>query len=61
MTTSDNKIIKGNNTSPIKTEYQKKIIHIDKGNKLNIIKSQTQYPLNNKNFMKKMKMIILKK
>ena len=51
---NNNKILKENNSnSSINEKYQRKIIHIDSGNKINICKSQTFYPLNNKNNSRK--------
>ena len=51
---NNNKILKENNSnSSINKKYQRKIIHIDSGNKIYICKSQTFYPLNNKNNSRK--------
>ena len=51
---SNEKSIKQNtNTTPINKKYERKIIHIENRNKLNMFKSQTQFPLNNKNYLSK--------
>ena len=50
---SKEKLINQNNTTPINKKYKRKIIHIENKNKLNMIKSQTQFPLNTKNYLSK--------
>ena len=51
---SNEKSIKQNtNTTPINKKYERKIIHIENRNKLNMFKSQTHFPLNNKNHLSK--------
>ena len=50
---SKEKSINQNNTTPINKKYKRKIIHIENKNKLNMIKSQTQFPLNTKNYLSK--------
>ena len=50
---SKEKSIKQNNTTPINRKYKRKIIHIENKNQLNMVKSQTQFPLNTKNYLSK--------
>ena len=47
------KSIKQNNTTPDSKKYKRKIIVIENKNKLNMLKSKTQFPLNIKNYLSK--------